>query len=131
MENIKVIRKKDFDPRDPRYIVVDAKTNEVLDDAQGYGFKSKQKAYACFGYKKGSKKRQEKERLIRAFLKEYPCIKDEYCQLMDIWWVDIAKGSIPEKPIDFLDLALKKYHIDLNESGFSKKDLLHYLNKTS
>lgn len=127
MDDIKVIRKKDCKSYDPRYIVVDAKTNKVLDDAQGYGFKSKQKAYACYGYKKGSKTRQKKKRLIHAFLKEHPCVKEEFDNLMNIWSVDIAKRSIPEKPIDFLNIVLKKYQIDLSESGFSKKDLLWYL----
>lgn len=33
-----------------RYVIVDAATGEVLDDAQGYGYKSAQRAYAGFGY---------------------------------------------------------------------------------
>ena len=38
-------------PYDPRYIVVDAETGKTLDDANGYGYKSAQKAHAAFGYK--------------------------------------------------------------------------------
>lgn len=36
----------------PRYIVVDITTGEILDDAQGYGYKSTAKAYAGYNYKK-------------------------------------------------------------------------------
>ena len=33
-----------------RYVVVDKDTGEILDDAQGYGFKTAEKAYKCFHY---------------------------------------------------------------------------------
>lgn len=36
---------------DPRWAIVDAETGEMLDDAQGYGFKSPRKAYAAYVYK--------------------------------------------------------------------------------
>lgn len=39
-------------PYDPRYIVVDSETGKTLDDANGYGYKSAQKAHAAFGYKR-------------------------------------------------------------------------------
>lgn len=35
-----------------RYVIVDIETGEILDDAQGYGYKSKEGAYKCFGYKR-------------------------------------------------------------------------------
>ena len=34
-----------------RWVIVDNETGKVLDDAQGYGYKSAQKAYAGYGYK--------------------------------------------------------------------------------
>ena len=34
-----------------RFVIIDANTGELLDDAQGYGFKTAQKAYASYGYK--------------------------------------------------------------------------------
>lgn len=37
-------------PNDPRYIVIDVKTGEVVDDAGGYGFKSKVGGYARIRY---------------------------------------------------------------------------------
>ncbi len=34
-----------------RYIILNKATGEILDDAQGYGFRSRRKAYAAFTYK--------------------------------------------------------------------------------
>lgn len=34
-----------------RYVVVDKNTGEVLDDAQGYGYKTKKNAYSAYYYK--------------------------------------------------------------------------------
>lgn len=36
-----------------RYIIVDEITSEVLDDAQGYGYRSEEKALAAYRYKYG------------------------------------------------------------------------------
>ena len=36
-------------------VEVDKETGEVLDDAQGYGYKTKRNAYACYGYKNRDK----------------------------------------------------------------------------
>ena len=37
---------------DKRYVVVDKVTKKVIDDAQGYGYKSRTKAYYAYMYKK-------------------------------------------------------------------------------
>ena len=34
-----------------RWVIKDSETNEVVDNAQGYGYKSPQKAFAAFAYK--------------------------------------------------------------------------------
>lgn len=49
-----------------RYIVINPETGEVLDDAQGYGYKSRQKAHAGFGYKATHSKSQTKKEKARA-----------------------------------------------------------------
>ena len=33
-----------------RFVLVDKETGEIVDDAQGYGFTTERKAYACFAY---------------------------------------------------------------------------------
>lgn len=34
-----------------RYVIIDKDTGELLDDAQGYGYKSVRNAYAAWAYK--------------------------------------------------------------------------------
>ncbi len=73
---------------DTRYIIVEKdKPEHVLDDAQGYGYKSASKAYAAWGYKHKDKK---KEKIIQSFIKNHEkeiedledamfyCLKDDY-----------------------------------------------------
>ena len=43
---------------EPRYVIIDEATNEVLDDAQGYGYKSSQSAYKAWEYKTNKKTRK-------------------------------------------------------------------------
>lgn len=78
---------------DRRYIIVDKETGEVLDDAQGYGYKSPQKAYAAYSYKNRDKtkdkERQEKERKIRKWMKSHK----DFVRAMDTFSFEIAKGS--------------------------------------
>ena len=42
---------------DIRYIIVDETTGEIIDDAQGYGYKTKQKAHSAYNYKFNGVKR--------------------------------------------------------------------------
>ena len=72
--NIKAIRSKELSSQwEPRYVVVDTDTGEILDDAQGYGYKSPQNAYAAYAHKSRSRQKrvdiQRKERAIFAWLK--------------------------------------------------------------
>lgn len=45
------VEKYQKDKYEYRYRIVDAKSNKVIDDAQGYGVKTSQKAFACLYYK--------------------------------------------------------------------------------
>lgn len=45
--------------KDERYVMVNLETGEIVDDCRGYGYKTKQSAYACFGYKLTRMKRGE------------------------------------------------------------------------
>jgi len=76
-----------------RYVIQDAETGEVLDDAQGYGFKTKQKAYAAWAYKTRdpikTAQKKEKEHAIRHWMKEHK----SFCRDMEQFAFEIAKGS--------------------------------------
>ena len=60
----------------PRYIIIDKDTGEIIDDAQGYGYKTKRKAYACYGFKNRDKskdaEKEYKKRCVRRFCKANP-----------------------------------------------------------
>ena len=56
-KNIKAIKSEVLSSRrSERYVIVDTETGEILDDAQGFGYKSASKAYAAFNYKNKSDK---------------------------------------------------------------------------
>ena len=66
MDNVIVVEdSKNSKPYEKRYIVINKDTGEVLDDAQGYGYKTIQKAYAAYSYKNRDrskdKEKNEKE----------------------------------------------------------------------
>lgn len=94
MKNILVVEDiKNSKPYDKRYLVIDKDTGEVLDNAQGYGYKTVQKAYAAYGWKHRDKskdnERQEKERQIKHWLKEHK----DFAESMEIMCFEILKGS--------------------------------------
>ena len=81
------------DSWEKRFVVVDAETGKILDDAQGYGYKSAQKAHAAYSYKTRdkSKDREKKARVnkIKAWMKDHK----DFVDAMDIYAFEIAKGS--------------------------------------
>lgn len=62
------------DKAERRYVIKDMESGEIVDDAQGYGYKSAQKAYAGWAYKSRDKSKDaekaEKERAISKWMKE-------------------------------------------------------------
>lgn len=59
MKIIQIIKPSKFDigcgiievVNEKRYIIIDEVTGEILDDAQGYGFRTYQKAIKCWAWK--------------------------------------------------------------------------------
>ncbi|MBR0204485.1 MAG: hypothetical protein IJQ56_08985 [Synergistaceae bacterium] len=95
-KNIEVIEDKNLSSNyDKRYVVVDKDTGEVLDDAQGYGYRSVQKAYAAYGYKTRDKskdaEKRAKKRSILKWLKEHK----GFNQLMEDVAFDCMKCGEP------------------------------------
>ena len=75
MSKVKVVEqyKKVSDGwQDTRYVIVDEETGDILDDAQGYGYRTKQKAMAAWNYKNRDKSKDAekaaKEREIAAWM---------------------------------------------------------------
>ena len=64
-----------YDTTEFRYRIVSSETGEVLDDAQGYGYKTAQKAYAAYAFKNRDrskdKEKQEKKKHIIKWVKDH------------------------------------------------------------
>lgn len=76
-----------------RFIIVDKDTGEILDDAQGYGYKTAQKAYAAYNYKTRDKSKDKeklaKKKSIQQWMKEHK----SFVKTMDVYSFEIEKGS--------------------------------------
>ena len=107
-----------------RFRIVSTETGEILDDAQGYGYKTPQKAYAGFAYKNRDKSK-DKERLakkkrIEAWMKQ----NRSFVKLMDSYAFEIAKGTMaPDDKFDanFVKNLLKEEGL---EPDFTAGELL-------
>ena len=110
-----------------RYAIMDMESGKIVDDAQGYGYKSAQKAYAGWAYKNRDKSRDaekaRKEMMISKWMKE----NKAFIRLLDTLAFEIAKGShTPEDKVDagFVRKLLKEngYH----DLSFTAHDLYKY-----
>jgi hypothetical protein len=50
---------------DRRYVVIDEATGEVLDDAQGYGYKTAQNAHRAYSYKSMSAEQKSQRNAVK------------------------------------------------------------------
>lgn len=118
-----------FKDYEERYVIVDTETGEVLDDAQGYGYKSPRKAHAAYAYKhrdkSKDKEKRAKEKHIREWLKQHK----DFSNLMDAFALEICKGSWG--PDDKFDAKLVQKMLKENDlhPDFSASDLLRVWGK--
>lgn len=73
-----------------RYVIVDKDTGEILDDAQGYGFRTAEKAYKCYHYKHRSQEQKDKEKVILEWITNH---KDFVSNLEDIEFYLLKEGG--------------------------------------
>ena len=115
---------------DKRFVVIDSESGAVLDDAQGYGYKTPQKAHAAWAYKNRSrdklKAQKEKERSIKAWMNDHK----DFVKAMDVYSFEIIKGSWgPDEHFNaaFVSKMLKEYGYEID---FSAAELLRVWGKT-
>ncbi len=104
-----------------RYIVIDIKTGKVLDDAQGYGYKSIKKAYSAYGYKKRDKSKDKEKQLKEKKIKNWMLENRSFIKLMDQIAFEIVKGSWgPEEKFNtaFLKKMLKENNLNPDFTAF-------------
>jgi hypothetical protein len=84
---------------DGRFIIADAETQEVLDNAQGHGYKTRQNAEKAAWYKfKGGKAKQDAERqAARAFWRQYPAFAKAVSTYYEWNVQEIARGETDPK----------------------------------
>ena len=82
-----------YDTSEIRYCIVSNETGEVLDDAQGYGYRTAQKAYAAYAYKTRDKSKDQekanKKKHIQQWMKEHK----GFVRAMDDTAFQILKGA--------------------------------------
>ena len=74
-----------YTTHETRYRIIEIASGKVLDDAQGHGYRTMQKAYAVYEYKTRDKSKDKRKRMAKHWLSEH---KD-----MEGPALDIAKGQ--------------------------------------
>lgn len=81
------------DYTETRYCIVSTETGEVLDDAQGYGYKTAQKAYAGYAYKIRDKSKDKERFAKNKRIKQWMSEHKSFVKTMNQFAFEIAKGS--------------------------------------
>lgn len=113
-----------YDTTETRFCIVDVNTGEVLDDAQGYGYKTAQKAYAGYSYKNRDKSKDNERLAKKKHIKNWMKQNKSFIKLMDAYAFEIAKGTMaPDDKFDvkFIKNLLKSEGL---EPDFTAKELL-------
>ena len=77
-------------PNDPRYVIIDKETGEILDNAQGYGYRSAQKAYAAYGYKNRDKSKDSEIAMRKKKIRDWLKNNKEFTDQLEIIAWDAA-----------------------------------------
>ena len=114
----------DFESMKPRFAIAD-NNGKILDDAQGYGYKSSQKAYSALNWKYlgGMSKSSQRKDEFSKWKKSNPIheeIVNKFYEFMEINFKEIAKGEVTEK--DIWNELFKKYSVEIPE--FVKREAL-------
>ncbi|WP_226360870.1 hypothetical protein [Pseudonocardia sp. ICBG1142] len=72
--------------RDLRHVVVDVRSGEIVDDAQGYGYRSAQNAYRAHGYTSAPPKKKQRAAAQRK-------VKD-WCVAHPAFMADVEKMAL-------------------------------------
>lgn len=110
-----------------RYVVIDKITGEILDDAQGNGYTSSQKARAAYAYKTRKDDIDADSKAKKAKISAWARRNKSFMNLMDIVSLEISKGTWT--PGMKFDTKMVKIMLDdngLRLDGFTAYDLLKY-----
>lgn len=124
--NVRVVKSESLSkPYEWRFVVIDVDTGEILDNAQGYGYKTKQKAMAAWNYKTRDKSKDaakaEKRKRAKKWLKDHPDIR---LTLDDLAFQIVKRSWNPDRCINvqIVKDLVKENHLELD--GLTAKDIL-------
>ena len=104
--------------KETRYNIVLATTDEVIDDAQGYSYKSYDKARKAMWYKFGNGKSNfdNEKSVTLKFLKEHSDVHKYLNDLCEYNFKELAIGETSEN--DIIGAAEEKYSIKIPKNIF-------------
>jgi len=107
---------------DGRYEITNVETGEVIDNANGYGYKTRQNAEKAAWYKlKGGKTKKDAEkREATAFWRQHTDFGKAIQDYYETWFKEIARGETDP------DAALAQLAQEMGVEGF-KKPYVEYL----
>ena len=111
---MKIELKPKCDKYSPRFVIVDD-NGKIVDDAQGYGYKTKQKVSKAMWYKfKGGKEKINKHEKNRAsFFKKHKGLDEFLNKIMENNFKEIARGEITNQ--DIIEEVREEFDIDIPE----------------
>jgi hypothetical protein len=110
--NIKQDQYDNYSQHDKRFVIIDDSGN-IVDDAQGWGYKTEEKARKAMWYKfKGGKKKIDKrEEEKRVFFDNHQGLDKFLHRIWENNFKEIARGEVTEQ--DIIDDVKKEFGIDL------------------
>lgn len=111
---------------DPRWCVVDMHGN-LLDDAQGYGYKSKQNAARAYSYKIKPKWQKEDRKKLDKQIKSWMKENQEFCRDLEDIQFRLIKENYGSKAINTAGIKDLWAEYNLNPP-FSARDFLRVWN---
>ena len=119
MKNIIVDVYNKVSSKETRYAIFDADTGSVIDNAQGYGYKSKEKAYAAYKYKNSDAyKEQINKKKINKWLSDHPKHADDLAYIANQLEERRSQGEVidfnVEDLIEVLNCSTIPYDFDVN-----------------
>jgi hypothetical protein len=115
---VKIITIKKKDNRiyegyeETRFAIADD-NGKIIDDAQGYGYTTEQKAHKAAWYKfeGGKQKKEAEENKRRCFFKKHHGLEQYIYNIFENNFKEIARGEVTDQ--DILDDIKKKFDIDM------------------
>ena len=109
--------------KEKRYIIVDEDTGKVLDDAQGYGYKSAEKAYRGYAYKNRTPDKKKRDKELKDWLKKQ---KGFLKRIEDEMWYAFKDGD--EFTVKDVENVMKEFD-DVINSSYTAKEIFYVVRK--